>query len=73
MNKKKRTIFAVCRPPISSNIETFLQKLSSSINNALDKYENVVIIGDINIGGQNRRHLVLRISKSSVTFLVLKS
>ena len=35
----------------------FFQKLSSCINNAtLDKYENVVVIGDINIDGQDRRH-----------------
>ena len=34
----------------------FFQKLSSCINNALEKYENVIVIGDINIDGQDRRH-----------------
>ena len=56
INKKKWAIFAFYRPPISSNIEMFFHKLSSCINNALDKYENVVVIGDINIDGQDRRH-----------------
>ena len=32
------------------------QRLSSCINNVLDKYENVVVIGDMNIDGQDRRH-----------------
>ena len=37
-------------------MKCFFQKLSSCINNALDKYQNVVVIGDINIDGQDRRH-----------------
>ena len=35
---------------------TFFQELSSCINKALDKYENVIIYGDINIDWQDRRH-----------------
>ena len=56
VNKKKWAIFAVYRPPVPSNVTVFFQELSSCINMALDKYENVMIISDINIDWQNRKH-----------------
>ena len=56
VNEKKWAIFAVYRPPVPSNVTVFFQELSSCIDMALDKYENVIIIGDINIDWQNRKH-----------------
>ena len=48
VTKKKWIIYSVYRPP-NFDIETFLSSLSTSINRALDKYDNIIIMGDINI------------------------
>ncbi len=56
INKKKWALFAVYRPPVSLNLTTFFQKLSSCMNKAFDKYENIIIYGDINIDWLNCRH-----------------
>ena len=44
--KKKWIIYSFCCPP-NFNIETLLSNLS--INRALDKYDNIIIMGDVNI------------------------
>ena len=46
--KKKWIIYSIYRPP-NSNIETFLSDLFSAVNRALDSYDNIIIMGDINI------------------------
>ena len=49
VNKRKWLIFAIYRPPYNSNLQLFFQYLSKMTDKALDKYENIIILGDINI------------------------
>ena len=49
VNKTKWIIYSLYRPPEISNIDLFFENLSTSLNNALDKYGNVILMGDINI------------------------
>ena len=43
------------RPP-DSNLDGFFANLSVSLNQALDRYDNVIVIGDINIDTQDSQH-----------------
>ena len=54
--KKKWIIFSVYRPP-DSNLDGFFANLSVSLNQALDRYDNVIVMGDINIDTQDSQHL----------------
>ena len=47
--------FCFCRPP-DSNLDTFFVDLSVSLNQALDNYDNVVVMGDINIDTHDAQH-----------------
>ena len=47
--KKRLVDFCVYRPPEASHMELFFRKLSSSLNSALEKYDNIIVMGDINI------------------------
>ena len=40
----------------ASNLEIFFRELSSSLNSAIDKYDNVLIMGDINIDTHGIQH-----------------
>ena len=51
--KKKWIIYSIYRPP-NASIETFFSDLSTSLNRALDRYDNVIVMGDINIETQNK-------------------
>ena len=51
--KKKWIVFSTYRPP-NASIETFLSDLSTSLNRALDRYDNVIVMGNINIDTQNK-------------------
>ena len=53
--KKKWIIFSVYRPP-DSNLDSFFATLSVSLNQALDRYDNVILMGDINIDTQDSQH-----------------
>ena len=55
--KKRWAIFSIYRPPDVSNLEPFFRELSSCLNKALDKYDNVMIMGDINIDTHDVQHL----------------
>ena len=48
VTKKKWIIYSVYRPP-NCNLDIFFSHLSTSLNRALDKYDNTIIMGDINI------------------------
>lgn len=48
VSKRKWIVFSFYRPP-DSNLEAFFEALSNSLNSALDRSENVTIMGDINI------------------------
>ena len=54
--KKRWAIFSIYRPPDASNLELFFRELSSCLNTALDKYDNVMIMGDINIDTHDIHH-----------------
>ena len=54
--KKRWAIFSIYRPPDAANMEVFFRELSSSLNSALDKYDDVMIMGDINIGTHDIHH-----------------
>ena len=56
VSKKRWVIFSIYRPPDASNLELFFRELSSSLNSALDKYDNVIVIGDINIDTHDIQH-----------------
>ena len=49
INKRKWLIFAIYRPPNNSNLQLFFQYLNKMADKAFDKYENIIILGDINI------------------------
>ena len=53
--KKKWIIFSVFRPP-DSNLDGFFANLSVSLNQALDRYDNVIVMGDINIDTRDSQH-----------------
>ena len=49
ISKKKWSIALVYRPPYSSNKDSFFKELNKSLSNIARKYENVLLIGDLNI------------------------
>ena len=53
VEKKKWIIYSIYRPP-NASIETFFSDLSTSLNRALVWYDNVIVMGDINIDTQNK-------------------
>ncbi len=54
--KKKWVFFSIYRPPDAANLELFFKELSLSLNSALDKYDNALIMGDINIDTHDTQH-----------------
>ena len=56
VSKKRWVIFSIYRPPDASNLELFFRELSSSLNLALKKYDNVIIMGDIKIDTHDIQH-----------------
>ena len=54
--KKRWVMFSIYRAPEISNLELFLNELSSSLNSALDKHGNVIIMGDMNIDTHDIKH-----------------
>ena len=56
VSKKRWVIFSIYRPPDVSNLDLFFRELSSSLNSALDKYDNVIVMGDINIDTHDVQH-----------------
>ena len=54
LSKKKWTIFSIYRPQ-SENISGFFDKLANSIDRAINTYDNVVIMRDININTQDHQ------------------
>ena len=53
--KKKWVVFSFYRPP-DSNLESFFREIFKSVNAALDKYDNIIIMGDINIDTHDTKH-----------------
>ena len=40
---------SVYRPPSSSNIDTFFAELTISLSKAVNKFDNLIVMGDFNI------------------------
>ena len=55
VNKKKWIVYSIYRPPDSSNMDAFFSDLSITLNSALDKYDNIIVMGDINIDTLNKQ------------------
>ena len=53
VSKRKWIIFSVYRPPGSGNLANFFSELNKCVDMATRKYENIVIMGDINIDTDN--------------------
>ena len=51
--KQKWIIFVVYRPPKYGNLSEVFEKLSLVVDLAITKYDNVVILGDINVDTQD--------------------
>ena len=51
--EKKWIIFVVYGPPEYGNLSEFFEKLSRVVDLAITKYDNVVILGDINVDAQD--------------------
>ena len=49
ISKKKWFCMSVYRPPSSSNIDTFFTELTISLSKAVKKFDNLIIIDDLNI------------------------
>ena len=49
INERKWLSFAIYRPPYDSNLELFLQYLKKMSDKAFDRYQNIIIFGNINI------------------------
>ena len=53
IKNKKWVIFSVYRPALQSNLKEFVTELEKLLNTALSKYDNIVVMGDININLKN--------------------
>ena len=49
ISKKKWCIIFVYRPPHSNNKKVFFSELTTSLNQATNKYDNIIVMGDLNI------------------------
>ena len=52
ISKKKWCIIFAYRPPHSNNKKVFLSELTTSLNQVTNKYDNIIVMGDLNIGIQ---------------------
>ena len=48
ITKKKWCVLFACQPPKQSNV-FFFQEISNSLNQVVNKYENIFLAGDLNI------------------------
>ena len=53
ISKKKWCIFFVYRPPQNNNKSSFFNEISNILNQATNKYDNIVVMGDLNIDTLN--------------------
>ena len=54
VSRKRWIIFAIYRPP-SSPTQLFLNELSIRLSKAINRYDNIIVIGDINIDPRKTR------------------
>ena len=56
INKRKWLIYSFYRSESFSDLTTFLEELKKSIDKAINKYENIVLQGDINVDMSDRNN-----------------
>ena len=56
IRNKKWIIASVYRPPLNSNLKNFFDELENTLNKALSKVDNIIVLGDINIDCHNPNH-----------------
>ena len=56
INKRKWLIYSFCRSESFSDLTTFLEELKKSIDKAINKYENIILMGDINVNMSDRNN-----------------
>ena len=49
ISKKKWFCLSVFRPPTSTNLDLFFEELTNSLSKAVNKYDNLIVMGDFNI------------------------
>ena len=49
ISKKKFFCLSVYRPPTSTNLDIFFEELTNSLSKAVNKYDNLIVMGDFNI------------------------
>ena len=53
ISKKKWFCLSVYRPPTSTNVDIFFEELRNSLSKAVNKYGNLIVMGDFNIDLNN--------------------
>ena len=53
VSKEKWIVYSIFRPPDFNNIDSFFNDFSTTLDSALDKYDNVIVMGDTNIDTLN--------------------
>ena len=66
--KRKWIIIAFYRSE-GTNIKTFLSELKKCIDTVLNKFENIIVMGDINVGMSNSNANGLKMSQIFATSL----
>ena len=56
IRNKKWIIASVYKPPLNSNLKNFFDELENTLNKALSKVDNIIVLGDINIDCHNPNH-----------------
>ena len=54
ITKRKLIIYAFYRSESYSKLDVFLEEFKKSVDKAINKYENIILIGDINVDMSNR-------------------
>ena len=54
ITKRKWIIYAFYRSKSYSKLDVFLEEFKNSVDKAINKYENIILIGDINVDMSNR-------------------
>ena len=49
ISKKKWFCFSAYRPPTSTNLDLLFEELTNSLSKAVNKYDNLIVMGDFNI------------------------
>ena len=56
ITKRKWLIYSFYRSESFSDLTTFLEELKKSIDKAINKYENIILMGDINVDMSDRNN-----------------